>query len=41
MIIKIGKVEDVNAIMEIIKEAVIDMESQEIFQWDNIYQMKM
>lgn len=38
MIIKSGKIEDVNAIMEIIKEAVIDMEAQEIFQWDNIYQ---
>jgi len=40
MIIKRGKIEDVNTIMEIIKEAVIDMEAQEIFQWDHIYPNK-
>lgn len=37
MIIKKAVIEDINIIMEIIKKAVIDMEVQEIFQWDDIY----
>ena len=37
MIIKKGTIGDVKVIMAIIKDAIIDMESQGIFQWDNIY----
>ncbi|OOM75522.1 hypothetical protein CLPUN_31930 [Clostridium puniceum] len=37
MIIQRGKGEDVQAIIDIIRESIIDMESQEIFQGDNIY----
>ena len=37
MIIKKGTIENVNVIMSIIEDAIIDMESQSIFQWDNIY----
>lgn len=32
-----GKNEDIKSIMHIIKEAVIDMEAQDIHQWDEIY----
>ena len=35
--IKKAAIEDINIIMEIIKEAVIDMENQGILQWDHIY----
>ena len=37
MIIKKSAIKDINSIMDIIKEAVIDMEAQGIFQWDSIY----
>lgn len=37
MEIKKAQIEDINRIMTIIKDAIIDMESESIFQWDNIY----
>lgn len=37
MAIRKGTNEDINVIMGIIKYAIIDMESQGILQWDNIY----
>ena len=37
MIIRKAIISDVKVIMDIIKDAIIDMESQGIFQWDNIY----
>lgn len=37
MEIKKGKIEDVKVIMNIIKDAIIDMESEGIYQWDDIY----
>lgn len=40
MTIKKATIRDINVIMGIIKDAIIDMESQGIFQWDNIYPNK-
>ena len=37
MEIRKGKIEDVKGIIGIIKDAIIDMESEGIYQWDNIY----
>lgn len=37
MAIRHGKTEDVKSIMELIKEAVKDMDSKGILQWDEIY----
>lgn len=37
MAIRPGKTEDIKTIMEIIKEAVKDMDSKGIYQWDEIY----
>jgi ribosomal protein S18 acetylase RimI-like enzyme len=37
MDIKKGEIEDVKQIMSIIKDAIVDMESEEIYQWDSIY----
>ena len=37
MKIRKGKTEDVKEIIKIIKDAIIDMESEGIDQWDNIY----
>ena len=37
MKIEKGKSEHINTIMNIIKDAINDMESKEIYQWDSIY----
>lgn len=35
--IRKGKLEDINEIMNIFREAIVDMEAEGIYQWDNIY----
>jgi ribosomal protein S18 acetylase RimI-like enzyme len=37
MIIQKGKTSDINEIMDIVKNAIIDMERRGLYQWDSIY----
>jgi len=40
MIFRIGNPDDINEIVDLIKNAIKTMESQQIFQWDNLYPAK-